>query len=301
MRCIYCRPEGFATHRDGTELTASEIHALVSHLAKNHGLRKLRLTGGEPTTRPDLIEIIQTVAGIEGIKELAMSTNGLTLVRQAQELKAAGLQRINVSLDSLDARRFEAMTGVDGLPRILDGIEIARAAGLWPIRLNCVVVRGQNHLEIPELVKFAAEKDLEIRFIELMPMGPLHEKWHERYVPESEMREILSGTVDFWQQVPTGSDSARRYRAALSNGKQASVGFITAMSHPFCAECDRIRIGSRGEFYPCLMDEPAGNILAALRPAFDADLLDEMLYAGLNHKAPEHPARGRVVMIELGG
>jgi len=301
MRCIYCRPEGYATHRDGSELTPDEIEALVTHMAVNHGLRKVRLTGGEPTTRPDLTQIIQRVGRIDGIKDLAMTTNGLTLVRQAGDLKSSGLKRINISLDSLDAKRFASITGVDGLPRVLQGIEACRSAGLWPVRINTVVVRGHNHEELPALLEFAAKQDVEIRFIELMPMGPLHEKWGERYVPESEMREVLAGTVDFWQALPSGSDSARRYRAALSNGRQASVGFITAMSHPFCDQCDRIRIGAGGELYPCLMDQPAGSMLPAIRPRFDPDLFDHLLRNGLGKKAPEHPVRGHAVMIELGG
>jgi cyclic pyranopterin phosphate synthase len=301
MRCIYCRPEGYATHRDSNELNPNEIEQLITHLATEHGLRKVRLTGGEPTSRPDLIEIVRRVAAVPGIKDLAMTTNGLTLARQAKDLKSVGLKRVNISIDSLIPARFASITGVDGLTRILAGIEAARSAGLWPVRLNTVVVRGQNEDELPALLEFAAEKDLEIRFIELMPMGPLHEKWSERYVPESDMREILSRAVDVWQPLPTGSDSARRYHAALTSGRQAVVGFITAMSHNFCDQCDRVRIGANGELYPCLMDAPAGNILAAMRPRFDPDLLDEILRNGLTKKAPEHPVRGHAVMIELGG
>jgi len=135
----------------------------------------------------------------------------------------------------------------------------------------------------------------------LMPMGPLHEKWSERYVPESQMRDILAGTVDFWRPLETGSDSARRYHAALRSGGRATVGFITAMSHPFCDQCTRMRIGAGGELYPCLMDRPAGNILAALRPRFDARHFDDLMRQALTQKAPEHPARGHAVMIELGG
>jgi len=132
-------------------------------------------------------------------------------------------------------------------------------------------------------------------------MGPLHERWAERYVPESEMREILASSVEFWRALPGSSESARRYRAVLTDGGQAAVGFITAMSHPFCDQCDRMRIGAGGELYPCLMDRPSGSILAAVRPRFDARMFDELLRAGLTQKAAEHPARGHAVMIELGG
>jgi cyclic pyranopterin phosphate synthase len=300
MRCVYCRPEGYATHRDKDELTVDEIEAIVTHMAA-HGLAKVRLTGGEPTVRPDLLQIIERVARIPGIADLAMTTNGLTLARQATALRDAGLKRINISIDSLDRRTFASITGVDQLPRILEGIDAALAAQLRPVRLNTVVVRGHNTQDLPELLEFAAAKGVEIRFIELMPMGPLHEKWHERFVSESEMRQILASKVDFWRPLATGSESARRYTALLADGGQATVGFITAMSHPFCDQCDRMRIGAGGQLYPCLMDRPSGNILAAVRPRFDPHLFDDLLRAGLEQKAAEHPALGHAVMIELGG
>jgi cyclic pyranopterin phosphate synthase len=230
-----------------------------------------------------------------------MTTNGLTLVRQAAALREAGLKRVNVSLDSLVPERFAEITGVDGLDRVLNGIVAARKAGLWPVRINAVVVRGHNDQELPDLLRYAAAEGLEIRFIELMPMGPLHASWDQRYVQESEMRRTLAPAVESWQTVAIGSDSARRYVATLTDGTLAKVGFITAMSHPFCDTCDRIRIGSHGEFFPCLMDKPSGNLMPAIRPIFDGNELDERLAAGLGRKAPEHPVRGHAVMIELGG
>ncbi len=284
MRCVYCRPEGYATHRDESELSPDEIEAIVRHLSDSHGLVKVRLTGGEPTVCPDLLEIVRRVSRIAGIADLAMTTNGLTLSRQAAALREAGLKRINISIDSLNPQTFAAVTGVNQLPRVLDGIDAALSAGLCPVRLNTVVVRGQNENDLPELLEFAAAKGVEIRFIELMPMGPLHEKWSQRYVPESEMRDTLSSTVDFWRPLPGGAESARRYHALLADGSQATVGFITAMSHPFCDQCDRMRIGAGGELYPCLMDRPAGNILPAVRPAFDARLFDDVL-RGIESKA----------------
>jgi len=301
MQCLYCRPPGYATHRDENELSPTEIESLVRHLVSVHGLRKVRLTGGEPTVRPDLIEIIQRLSSIEGLADLCMTTNGMTLSRQAAALREAGLRRINVSLDSLLPERFAAITGVDVLPRVLEGIAAATEAGMSPVKINTVVVRGQNEDELPELLSFASDNKLEIRFIELMPMGPLHERWNERYVPESEMRRTLSSVVDSWQPRESSSDSARRYIASLADGRQASVGFVTAMSHPFCENCDRIRIGSGAELYPCLMDRPSNNLMAAIRPEFDPDELDRLLAEGLSGKAAEHPARGHAVMIELGG
>ena len=246
-------------------------------------------------------QIIQRVSQIPGIADLAMTTNGLTLRARRWRCCDAGLKRINISIDSLNPQTFASITGVDQLPRILEGIDAAIAAQLRPVRLNTVVVRGHNDQDLPELLEFAAARDVEIRFIELMPMGPLHEKWGQRFVSESEMRQTLASKVDFWRPLAHGSESARRFTAVLTDGGQATVGFITAMSHPFCDECDRMRIGAGGQLYPCLMDRPSGNILPAVRPRFNAQHFDDLLRAGLHQKAAEHPARGHAVMIELGG
>jgi cyclic pyranopterin phosphate synthase len=301
MQCLYCRPHGYATHRDANELSPNEIESLVRHLVSAHGLRKVRLTGGEPTVRPDLFEIIERLSAIDGLADLCMTTNGMTLSRQATSLRDAGLHRINVSLDSLVAERFAAITGADVLPRVLAGIDAAVTAGMSPVKINTVVVRGQNDRELPDLLRFAADRGLEIRFIELMPMGPLHEQWGDRYVAESEMRRMLAGVVESFVPREASSDSARRYVARLADGRHANVGFVTAMSHPFCDSCDRIRIGSNADLYPCLMDRSSNNLMPAIRPHFDPDKLDRLLAEGLLGKAPEHPVRGHAVMIELGG
>jgi cyclic pyranopterin phosphate synthase len=301
MRCVYCRP-GFSRHAaDHHSLSVAEIECLVRHLAKRHGLRKIRLTGGDPTSRPELTAIIQQLHRVPGINDLAMTTNGLTLAHRAAEYAAAGLRRVNVSLDTLDPQRFAAITGVDGLPRVLAGLDAAEQAGLAPIHLNTVVVRGQNEDDLPALVRFAARRGWDIRFIELMPMGPLADQWPERYVPESQMRARLGSIIEEWRPIAQGHDAARRYRVRLDDGAEATVGFITAMSCNFCQACDRIRIAADGTLYPCLMDQPGPNLMPAVRPRFDARLLNRLLQQGLSHKMPEHPARGHTVMIRLGG
>ena len=299
MRCVYCRPATYVGGTDGL-LSPAEIETLVGHLVRTHGLNKVRLTGGEPTARPDLLDIVRRLHSNLGLSGLAMTTNALTLARDAAALVDAGLSRVNVSLDSLDAQRFRAITGVDGLRRVLAGIDAARKAGLSPLKLNTVVVRGENIAELGGLVQFSAGEGVEIRFIELMPMGPLAGQWQSRFVPESEMRQSMRDTVLSWEPLPYEGGAARRYRAHLAN-HVAKVGFITAMSCNFCAHCDRIRIAADGSYYPCLMDNPAGNILPALRPVFDPAALDQILAAGLRGKAAEHPATGVAVMTSLGG
>ncbi|RMD64826.1 MAG: GTP 3',8-cyclase MoaA [Planctomycetota bacterium] len=300
MRCVYCRP-ALHTNCAPDMLGPSELEALALRLVEAHGVRKIRLTGGDPTARPDLLEIIERLARIPGLGELAMTTNGLSLASRARRYVEAGLSRVNVSLDSLDPARFARMTGVDALPRALEGVDAALEAGLTPVKLNTVVLRDENLQELPELVRFAAEKGVEIRFIELMPMGPLAGEWRQRYVPEQDMRRSLDRVVERWRPLAQGSDSARRFRVGLRGGGEATVGFITPMSCNFCAACDRIRIASDGAIYPCLMDRPAGSILPAIRPRFDGELLDRLLRDALARKQPVHPERGFVTMTVIGG
>lgn len=301
MRCTYCRPTWLEQPRGEAMLTPEEIELLVRHMVDRHGLHKVRLTGGDPTSRRELVEIIERIAGIEGIDDLAMTTNGLTLSRMAKTYADAGLMRINLSLDTLDAPRFARMTGIDGLTRVLRGLDAALDAGLAPIKLNSVVLRGDNDVDMPSLVRFAAAKGIETRFIELMPMGPLVNSWADRYVSEAEMRKRLDPIVDHWHPLDQGHDAARRYRCTLDDGSVAVVGFITPMSCNFCADCNRMRITADGTLYPCLMDEPRGTLLHAIRPTFDPDAIDHAIRDSLKQKQAEHPHDGFVVMTHIGG
>jgi cyclic pyranopterin phosphate synthase len=301
MRCAYCRPAVLGHQPDETQLSPQELEDLVRHLAVHQGLRKVRITGGDPTARPDLVRIIERLAGIDELTDLAMTTNGLTLARRAEEYAKAGLRRVNVSLDTLDREQFRSITGVDGVERVVEGIDAAIAAGLTPVKLNTVVMKGVNDGQLAGLVQFAADRRVMIRFIELMPMGPLAERWAERYCPESEMRQALGGVIEKYEALPRRGESAQAYRVTLQNGQNAKVGFITPMSCPFCSACDRIRIAADGALFPCLMDRPAGSLLAALRPRLNAEDLNRRLGEALAHKAPEHPATGFVVMTHIGG
>ena len=208
---------------------------------------------------------------------------------------------MSVSLDSLSSHNFARITGSQGLDRVLAGIKAAQAAGLTPVKLNTVVLRGLNDRELPALVRFAAERELEIRFIELMPMGPLANRWAERFVPEDIMRERLGKAVVSWEPLPTDASSARRFAVRLDDGRPATIGFIAAMSGPFCRKCNRVRIASDGTLYPCLMGPAAGTLLPALRPAFNPTMLDELLQRHLGEKAAEHSSAGVAAMCQLGG
>lgn len=299
MRCVYCRPSTLTCH--DAKLSPAQIGAIVAHLAEHHSLHKVRLTGGDPSARADLVDIIAAVAATGAVDDLAMTTNGLSLAARAGEYAAAGLHRVNVSLDTLDPQRFSRMTGVNALDRVIRGIDAAIDAGLTPVKLNTVVVRGQNERDLPTLVEFAASRGAPIRFIELMPMGPLAGQWADRYLPMSAMREALGDTVARWQPLTQGSDSARNFRATLHDGRTVTIGFITPMSCNFCHACDRLRIASDGGIYPCLMDKPRGSVLPAVESGFDPRKLDQLLADALARKAPMHPQTGFVTMTTIGG
>ena len=292
MRCTYCRPRTNRNPRHEQRLSPDEIGELVSHLSKHHGLHKVRLTGGDPTSRPELVRIIERIAAVPGIEDLAMTTNGLTLERMAKAYRDAGLKRVNVSLDTLDRKRFAVMTGLDGLERVIAGIDQALASGLAPLKLNTVVIRGQNEEHLADLVAFAASRGIEARFIELMPMGPLADQWEDRYVPAPEVRLRLERSMTFIESMEQGHDAAQRFKVVLANGLHATVGFITPMSCNFCQACNRLRLAADGRLYPCLMDRPAGSLLPALRPLFDGVLADRLIREALASKQAEHPMYG---------
>ena len=301
MRCIYCRPAHDLPDLEHPELTPTEIASLVRVLVERYGLGKVRLTGGEPTRRSDLTEIISRLARIPGLQPLAMTTNGLTLARRARQYAAAGLGRVNVSLDAVRPETYARLTGVDGLERVIEGIEAARAARLEPVRLNTVVVRGHNDDELVPILRFAARRNLEIRFIELMPMGPLASHFSERYVSTQEIRRRIAGRVRDWQPLERAADAAERYVVTLGDGMRATVGLISPMSRGFCDCCNRIRIGSDGRLFPCLMGRSTGSVLPALRPALDDALLHRILTAGMAMKGARHPEQGESVMSHIGG
>lgn len=300
MRCGYCRPAVDANRPEPHRLEAGDVAFLVGHLHGRFGLRKVRLTGGEPTTRPDLPELVKAVRAA-GVEEVAITTNGLTLERDARRLADAGLTRANVSLDTLDAGRFAELTGVAGLERVLRGVEAARSVFPGGVKLNAVVIKGHNDGDdLLQLAAWAAERGLALRFIELMPMGPLAGAWAGRYVPAAAMKQTLRAAGVSLEAEPEAADAARRFRALLPGGARADLGFITPMSCNFCERCDRLRVSADGDLHPCLMDEARGNIGQAVRER-NAGEIDRLLAAAFERKAAEHPEAGPAIMTRMGG
>ena len=267
LRCIYCMPEqGVPLASMGEMLTYEEI-AAVARAALGVGVRRFRLTGGEPLARRGVAALVRLLAGL-GPDDLALTTNGLRLADFAAELKAAGLGRVTVSLDTLRRDRFETITRRAGLERIFAGIAAARAAGLAPLKINTVVIRGLNDDEIPDFVRFAREERVEVRFIELMPTSGLSPECKELgswrpalFVKGAEVRARIEAAFGPLTPAPAEGGVAGAY--VLAEGTR--LGFITPMSDPFCGGCERLRLGPDGRLRICLFDRSGSDVRRALR------------------------------------
>ncbi len=267
LRCVYCMPEaGVPLVAMGDMLTYEEI-AIVARGAMAAGVRRFRLTGGEPLARRGIAALVRLLADL-GPDDLALTTNGLGLAEHAAGLKAAGLGRVTVSLDTLRPERFAAITRRPGLDRILAGIAAARRAGLAPIKVNTVVIRGVNDDEIADFVRFAGAEGLELRFIELMPTSGLTTECKELgawrpalFVKGAEVRARIEAAFGPLEPLPAGGGVAAMGR--LADGTR--LGFITPVSEPFCGGCERLRLGPDGRLRVCLFDRAGVDLRRALR------------------------------------
>lgn len=241
LRCRYCMPEEGVCKKDHSEICSVEELVEIVRQAAACGVEKVRLTGGEPLVRRGILDICRGLAGIEGIKELCMTTNGVLLPQMAGDLRACGVDRLNISLDTLRRSQFAYITRNGRLEDVLEGIKAAEEAGFTGTKLNVVLMRGFNDDEIRDFVSLTEERPLEVRFIELMPIGQGTE---ERFLPA---QAVLEACPALEPVSPCGV--ARRYRLP---GAKGLVGLIEPMSHQFCAACNRIRITADGKLKPCL-------------------------------------------------
>jgi cyclic pyranopterin phosphate synthase len=281
LRCFYCLPRGASCGSRSKRLSLAEI-AHVVQIGTELGITKIRVTGGEPLVRPGLVEFIRTLSELPGLTDLALSTNGTLLNRHATALKGAGLMRINVSLDSLRPQTFRAISGRNDLDRVVAGIRAAREAGLQPIKLNVVVIRGMNDEELPAMLEFGASVGAQVRFIEYMPLG-VGQRWESSYVSRAEiLRRIESHLLDRAPRHQPG-DTASYY--PLRGGGEAGV--ISPVSCRFCDLCNRLRLTSDGRLRPCLTSEGEVDLHAALRPHLSDDAIVESFRAATAGR-PEH-------------
>jgi cyclic pyranopterin phosphate synthase len=262
LRCAYCMPEDPVWFPREHLLSFEEIGRVAAVLA-GAGVRKVRLTGGEPLVRRDLPDLVRMLAGLPGIEDLSLTTNGVLLARHACALRESGLRRVNVSLDTLDPRRFARMTGRARLPEVLEGLRAAAGAGLSPIKINAVLLRGVNDDEAESLVDFAREQGCELRFIEVMPLDN-HAAWDPaRVVSGAELRQRIAARWPILPEIPEDpSAPATRYRFADGRGR---VGFVDSVTRPFCGDCSRLRLTSDGRVRVCLYDDREVDLRGPLR------------------------------------
>lgn len=290
LRCVYCMPpEGvpWVPHED--ILTYGEIETVV-RAAAELDISKVRLTGGEPLVRLDIVKLVRMLARIPGVDDLAMTTNGLLLSRYASSLAEAGLHRVNISLDSLQPQRFRRITRGGPLEDVLEGMEAARRAGLEPIKINTVVIRGMNDDEVVDLACKTMEAGWNLRFIELMPVGNggwLGDEWTEKVVTAEEIRPRVESTLGTLEpaKMSAGGGPARYYRLP---GAQGTLGFITPISEHFCYRCNRMRLTADGQLRPCLVSDEEIDLRRPLRRGAGVAEIKELLLKGVESKPRRH-------------
>jgi cyclic pyranopterin phosphate synthase len=289
LRCAYCMPVDAPAFRSRPELlTAAEIEAVV-RAAVGVGFRKFRLTGGEPTLRPDVTEIVARLAGVRGVGDLAMTTNGVLLPRLAQPLAAAGLHRVNVHLDSLDPVRLSRIMRWGTLREIWAGIEAADRAGLRPIKINAVIARGFNEDDVVLLAALTVDRSWHVRFVETMPLGTGETAAFARghLVPNAETRARIEAALGPLAPLPPcdTSDESRNYRLP---GGRGIVGFISPVSEPYCGTCNRMRLTADGRFHLCLLNDDELDVRAALRAGAGPGEIGAILLRAVRHKPTGH-------------
>ncbi|UCC98488.1 MAG: GTP 3',8-cyclase MoaA [Phycisphaerales bacterium] len=284
LRCTYCSPPGacdFIPHEE--ILTFEEIERLVGLLA-GCGIRKVRLTGGEPLVRKGIVELVRRLAPIEGIEEVSLTTNGVLLAPMAAELKAAGAGRVNISIDSMKLQTYQQMTGFDALPEAISGIHKAIEVGLTPVRINSVIVKGLNDSveEIEALAGMSMDLAVAVRFIEYCPTDT-HTSPASSYVPNSEIRCIIESRLGTLVSVPSGDmDGPAVYFKAPSSA--GTIGFISGRSLLFCPTCNRLRLTSDGRVKPCLYAAPDYDLKTLLRSGAGDEQVRDLLRSILRGK-----------------
>jgi cyclic pyranopterin phosphate synthase len=304
LRCVYCMPEDMTFRPNAELMQDDEILTLVKMFA-TLGFDKIRLTGGEPTVRLHVVDLVRRIANTPGIHSLSMTTNGVLLNRLAKPLAEAGLQRVNISLDTLDALKFKRLTRWGSLEDVWAGIEAAEEAGLTPIKINGVVVRGYNEQDVVDLSRLTLEHPWQVRFIEMMPFAGATDLQVSQMVSASEMQTTIEAALGRLESVNEGilDGEARLFRIP---GALGDLGFIASVTAPFCAQCTRVRLTADGRLRLCLLREGEIDLLTPLRAGATPDELRQMILDGIWGKPWGHGlAEGTIplnrVMSEIGG
>jgi GTP 3',8-cyclase len=305
MRCVYCMPPEGIQRRSHEEIMRYEEIAEVVRVAAENGVRRVRLTGGEPLVRSGLPELIRELAAIPGIEDISLTTNGLLLEKMAEDLKTAGLNRINLSLDTLQPEKFARITRGGSLDQVLRGLEAAEQCGLQPIKINVVAMNEVNHDELQDLARLTLERRWHIRFIELMPVNN-QQPWGEgfpspadAYLPIPAIKKALE-PLGLAPVTRAFDGPAQEYALAGAAGR---IGFISPLSDHFCQQCNRLRITADGSFRSCLLQDIEVSFLAALRAG--EPVLPYMLKAiqskPSGHGLSENQLPSARCMVQIGG
>ncbi len=284
LRCIYCMPaEGIRLTSHQNILSYEEIHTVVA-AAAGLGIKKLRITGGEPLVRAGLPELVRMLAGIEAIDDISLTTNGIMLARHAAELRQAGLQRVNISLDSLQAEKFGYITRGGNLEDVLTGIEAAKSAGLNPVKINVVVIAGINDDELTDFAVKTVKDGWHVRFIERMPFG--ENTAASPFVPVNEMRRRLEIMGELQPcSVSVGNGPARYFRLPGASG---TIGFITPVTEHFCFRCNRLRLTADGRLRPCLLSADEIDLRQPLRSGVPSAEIARLIEKAVASKPLSH-------------
>lgn len=267
-------------------LTLEEIYTLAQAFVEL-GVKKIRITGGEPLVRRGAVDLLRRLGGLQGLKELVLTTNGSRLETEAINLQTAGVKRINISLDTLQAEKFTEMTRVGDLNKVLRGIEAARQAGFDRIKINSVVLKNRNHDEVCDLVRFAIDRDLDISFIEEMPLGLIDDHNRaEAYYPSDRIKADLAKVYELMPTTDSTGGPSRYYRIP---GTTSRVGFISPHSHNFCASCNRVRLTAEGRLLLCLGNEHSIDLKRVLRShPGDTETVKKSIVAAMSIKPEKH-------------
>lgn len=284
MRCFYCIPKGFKGFQAPDEwLTFDEISRVVRIFAEL-GVSRFRLTGGEPLVRQGLTGLVNDLSSIDGVNDLSLSTNASLLDRHAHKLKAAGVSRINVSLDSLNENRFREITGTELTP-VLNGLMAAKDAGFNPVKINMLALKDCNDDEFDQMVEFCIEHDFTLRFIETMPMGSSGQQASKHYLPLNEVRDWLHQRFDLLPAMMPGGGPAHYVQVS---GTNLRIGFISPISRHFCETCNRVRLSADGTLYLCLGQADRYQLRPLLRQGISDDGLKQAIHEALALKPLKH-------------
>lgn len=300
LRCIYCQPHGSSQSAVRPQLTDEQRIDLVRHLHDRYGLFHVRLTGGEPLLYPNLVSLIAGLRKAVPDLSMAMTTSARWLYHKGVELRRAGLNRLNISLDSLDPARYHKITG-GSLEDVLAGIDSARFVGFEPPKINVVVLRGVNEDEVADLATWALSRGSEIRFLEAMPIGLAAKTNTRGFVSAAQIRQRLSEHFELSALPPRYGETARRF-SAVGKGLSGVVGLISPVTEPFCGECRRIRLTADGRVYPCLNDGRCVDMSGAWHDGmFDRSRVDDLLEQAVAGKLAEGTRGQPERMVSIGG